>query len=103
MRERDHGRCAGCGQTSKDWDVDHIIPLWMVDREDDDAVFFYMLPNLQTLCERCHKEKSRRESTARAKANRIRAQGGLLVKKRTKREKSIAAMERKKLHKRSRT
>jgi hypothetical protein len=69
---RDHGRCAECGkvcghprlpnQPREQWHADHIVPL--VDGGAN------TLDNLQTLCQTCHKKKTRRESRTRS-AHRI--------------------------------
>lgn len=53
------------------WHADHIYPLWLVDREDPDALRYWGLDNLQTLCGPCHEAKSAEETKRRAKVNRI--------------------------------
>lgn len=57
----------------RDWQADHIVPLWSVDRDAPDALRFWGPENLQLLCGDCHKAKSARE--AKARAGRSRAAG----------------------------
>lgn len=72
--KRDDGVCAVCGvrcdlfgsTRNGDWSVDHIYPLWLVDRSRPKAWRYWMPWNLQTLCSDHHTEKSRREARARA-------------------------------------
>lgn len=69
--KRDRGVCASCGhqcaRKGKDvWHMDHIKPLI----ESLGDLKFWKLPNLQTLCQRCHFAKTGREATARAEARR---------------------------------
>ena len=63
---RDRVQCAKCPTKAKtkggDWHVDHITPLI----EAKGNIEFWKLPNLQTLCHPCHKEKTAREATERA-------------------------------------
>jgi 5-methylcytosine-specific restriction endonuclease McrA len=66
--ERDGGRCALSGRKilpGDAWDLDHKKPLHLggLHRED----------NLQVVSRDAHREKSARELTAKAKADRIRA------------------------------
>lgn len=49
------------------WHVDHVVPLWSVrDATLAQRGCFWSVVNLQTLCETCHKAKSRREAAALA-------------------------------------
>lgn len=54
------------------WEVDHIYPLWLVDRGAPDALKYWMLVNLQTLCPPCHKLKSAEEAHSRKKIRKAR-------------------------------
>ncbi len=49
-----------------EWEADHVVPLWSVDRDAPDAFRYWSLSNIQTLCVRCHKAKTKREAAARA-------------------------------------
>lgn len=61
--ERDQGFCArGCGFDAK-WIHDHVLPLSM--GGDDN------LENSQTICRKCDRQKTDKECTARAKADRL--------------------------------
>lgn len=67
--KRDRGRCAGCGvktATKRDWQADHIVPLYKAPRE----WYYWSLSNVQTLCLDCHGEKCRQEAKERAGAPR---------------------------------
>lgn len=73
VRKRDNGQCNHCGVKAGRWDVDHIKPLWEqkgIKGEDLD-MSYYSLKNLQTLCKRCHKKKTKMESAIRAKTKRL--------------------------------
>ena len=72
VRKRDKGQCNHCGVQAGRWDVDHIRPLWEQKgiREEDLDWSYYSLKNLQTLCKRCHKKKTKQESAIRAKVKR---------------------------------
>ena len=64
---RDKGICGKCGKKCARkyqdvWHLDHIVPLI----EAQGNLEFWKLPNLQTLCQTCHKEKSTREASQRA-------------------------------------
>lgn len=49
------------------WHVDHIVPLWSIRGATlDQRGCFWSVTNLQTLCETCHKAKSKREAAALA-------------------------------------
>lgn len=61
--ERDHGVCATCGVDETEWQADHIKPIHLANGDPS----FFIGDNLQTLCVKCHKEKSKREAAARAK------------------------------------
>lgn len=69
--KRDKGVCAKCGHKcarkhSDVWHLDHIKPLV----EANGNLDYWRLPNLQTLCQPCHKAKTGAEATARAEARR---------------------------------
>ena len=53
------------------WEADHTVPLWKVDRSAPDAFRYWTLANLQTLCEACHKAKTKREAAERAQIRRV--------------------------------
>jgi 5-methylcytosine-specific restriction endonuclease McrA len=53
------------------WEVDHIMPLHLVDREDPKAYENWLLGNLVTRCPSCHTAKSNSEAKARAKVRRL--------------------------------
>ena len=71
--ERDHGACAKCGTVSRDWELDHVVPLWSVDRDAPGALAFWQLANMQTLCPLHHKEKTAAEAGQRSGARKIQA------------------------------
>lgn len=75
VRARDRGVCASCGHQGgrDDWDADHIRPLWSAPRDMTlaDRDQWFGLPNLQTLCQPCHKAKSAREAAERAGKPRL--------------------------------
>ena len=51
----DKGACRECGEITKDWEADHIIP---VHRGGGACT----LTNFQTLCKSCHKVKTYKQS-----------------------------------------
>lgn len=54
------------------WHVDHKVPLWKVAHLPDlQRIEFFKLANLVTLCERCHKRKSARETAERHHLDRL--------------------------------
>lgn len=53
------------------WDADHVVPLWAVNRDEPDAFKYWTLDNLQTLCDPCHKKKTKKEAADRAKMKRL--------------------------------
>jgi len=64
LLDRQRDRCADCNCTfdTKDWEVDHIVPLAL---GGSDA-----MSNLQALCPRCHKAKTREDIRRISKARR---------------------------------
>ncbi|HYD97964.1 MAG TPA: hypothetical protein VEH84_01150 [Alphaproteobacteria bacterium] len=52
------------------WHADHVVPLFSVDPAAPDALRYWTLENLQTLCETCHKAKCAAEAAGRAGARR---------------------------------
>ncbi|MDE2099144.1 MAG: hypothetical protein KGL39_17955 [Patescibacteria group bacterium] len=88
--KRDGGICHGCGDRSLHIggiEADHIFPLHLADREKYPEVWeLWSIKNLQTLgrsC-RCHRTKSNRETSARAKIKRIRAKASDQKKQKAK-------------------
>jgi len=63
LRRRDKGKCAKCNKFSRKWDVDHIRPLIEQKnlKEEELDYTYYSKENLQTLCKKCHREKSNSE------------------------------------------
>ena len=61
--ERDQGICSVCGRYDKKWIHEHTNPLW---RNGPDT-----LENSETHCRRHATEKTSREATERAKADRL--------------------------------
>lgn len=53
-----------------DWFADHIVPLWSVDRGQPNAIRFWQLGNIQTLCRDCHAAKTAKEAGDRAQSRR---------------------------------
>jgi 5-methylcytosine-specific restriction endonuclease McrA len=53
--QMDLGYCRGCGVLTENWEVDHIIPVFLGGSACG-------LENLQTLCVDCHKDKTYTES-----------------------------------------
>ena len=64
--KRDKGKCASCGKISPTksltWHMDHIKPLY----EANGDITYWYLENIQTLCLKCHREKTSHEATMRA-------------------------------------
>ena len=77
---RDGGVCAKCGelqprksrQHDLKWHVDHIKPLWEQKGKKFDEIdlSYWEEENLQTLCTKCHSDKTSKESTERANIRR---------------------------------
>jgi len=63
IHKRDKGVCNHCGISGGKWDADHIKPL--VEQrgisKDELDWSYYKLENLQTLCKKCHKAKTKSE------------------------------------------
>ena len=78
--QRDGGECAKCGkiqprksrQHDLKWHVDHIKPLWEQKgkRFDEIDLNYWREENLQTLCTKCHSDKTSKEATKRAEIKR---------------------------------
>ncbi len=60
---RDQGICSVCGRFDSKWIHEHVRPLWM---QGPDT-----LENSETHCRRHATEKTSKEATARAKADRL--------------------------------
>lgn len=67
-----------------DWQGDHVVPLWSVDRDAEDAMRYWGLENLQTLCTPCHLDKTAAEAAQRAKELRLRQKAAGTVTRRKK-------------------
>ena len=83
VRTRQNHKCACCGEplTMGGVEYDHIIPISLDGTND--------LSNFQALNKGHHTRKSVKELKARAKVKRIKAQGGLLRKKKNQADKAI--------------
>ena len=78
--QRDGGECAKCGELQPrksryhdlKWHVDHIKPLWEQKGKKFDEIdlSYWGEDNLQTLCTKCHTEKTSKEATIRAEMKR---------------------------------
>jgi 5-methylcytosine-specific restriction endonuclease McrA len=77
--KRDSGVCNHCGKSSGRWDVDHIKPLVEQKGVSEDNIdwTYYAMENLQTLCKKCHKAKSKSETHLRSnvKDKRLKSRG----------------------------
>lgn len=69
-RDLDHGRYTPIVQETVGFEVDHIVPLWSINRDAPGALAFWGPTNLQLLCCPCHRAKSRIEAASRAAARR---------------------------------
>lgn len=73
LEHRDGKICRSCKKSDcGPLELDHVRPLWSVDRDAPDAWKFWTLENLQLLGTPCHKIKTAREAKVRAKGKRIR-------------------------------
>lgn len=61
--KRDEGVCNLCKRECRRWHMDHIIPIWNGGEP-------FELANLQTLCHKCHKAKTKVEAGQRAEMKR---------------------------------
>lgn len=63
----DKGKCRNCGKKCKkdEWQLDHIQPL----HKANGNLEFWKLDNMQTLCIRCHANKTKEENVHRLKTN----------------------------------
>ena len=63
IRKRDYGECAHCGDYDSRFHVDHIKPLY--EQKDVPShqidLSYWDERNLQTLCRKCHKEKTKHD------------------------------------------
>lgn len=72
VSRRDGEVCKACGEPEcLPLELDHVIPLWSVDRTAPDAWKNWTFANLQLLGVSCHKKKTAREAKARAKTKRL--------------------------------
>jgi 5-methylcytosine-specific restriction endonuclease McrA len=77
-RDPDSGRCSEYPHSVvswhriKAWQIEHEVPLWSIDRSLpwEQLIQYWLLPNLRTCCEDCHKAKTAREAVQRAKEKR---------------------------------
>tara|TARA_B100000424_G_C22576490_1_gene324585 strand:+ start:68 stop:484 length:417 start_codon:yes stop_codon:yes gene_type:complete len=85
---RDRGVCNHCGKSSGRWDVDHIKPLVEQRGVSEKNIdwSYYAMENLQTLCKKCHKAKSKSEVHLRAN---VKDKGLVNKKKKTYRTKKF--------------
>ena len=60
------------GDPPEKWNVDHIRPLWEQKGKTFEEIdlTYWEEENLQTLCYNCHKKKTKKEASERAKVNR---------------------------------
>ena len=63
IRKRDYGECAYCGDYDARFEVDHIKPLYEQKYKTTEEVdwSYWDERNLQTLCRKCHKEKTKED------------------------------------------
>lgn len=71
LLERDGDKCRKCSINKENYQIDHILPLWLVDREKLGWETYFTSANLQLLCTPCHSSKTAREASQRAKIKRI--------------------------------
>ena len=73
--KRDKGECNYCGKNCgrRRWDLDHIRPLWEQKgvKEKDLDWSYWALDNLQTLCRKCHKEKTKTDTANARKSKKV--------------------------------
>ena len=50
--KKDSGYCRSCGVFHKNWEADHIVPVFL-------GGGYTGISNFQTLCPECHKQKSK--------------------------------------------
>ena len=72
---RDGGKCAYCDKaaTKGRWQLDHIRPLWEQKgvKEKDLDWSYWSLDNLQTLCRKCHIEKTKTDTANARKSKKV--------------------------------
>jgi len=63
IKKRDYCECANCGEYDSKWQLDHIKPLYeQKDLSTNQIDWSYWEEgNLQTLCRKCHKEKTKKD------------------------------------------
>ena len=66
LYNRDKGKCAYCGETTLNWEADHILPVFKGGGGCD-------LDNFQTLCLSCHKIKTSNQIDSHHKAISLQA------------------------------
>ena len=63
IRKRDYAECAECGDYDPRFEVDHIKPLYEQKGLPNHMIdwSYWDERNLQTLCRKCHKEKTKED------------------------------------------
>ena len=63
IRQRDYAECAECGEYDPRFQIDHIRPLYEQKDTPVDQVdwSYWDEKNLQTLCRKCHKIKTKED------------------------------------------
>ena len=63
IKKRDYCECAECGNYDVRFEIDHIKPLYEQKNKTADEVdwSYWDEKNLQTLCRKCHKEKTKQD------------------------------------------
>jgi len=61
VRKRDYSECATCGEYDRRFEIDHIKPLYEQKNKTKVDWSYWDEKNLQTLCRKCHKEKTKED------------------------------------------
>ena len=63
IRQRDYCECSLCGEYDPRFQIDHIRPLYEQKYKQPHEVdwSYWDEKNLQTLCRKCHKEKTKKD------------------------------------------